>query len=65
MRFGIIGGGFGYDCHFEALKNIKGVEIVGIADFGARKLLTILSNPFLSNYIYNFYYQILNYISTL
>ena len=45
MRFGIIGGGFGYDCHFEALKNIKGVEIVGIADSGSGKLLSKLSNP--------------------
>ena len=45
MRFGIIGGGFGYDCHFEALKNIKGVEIIGIADSGSGKLLSKLSNP--------------------
>ena len=44
MRFGIIGGGFGYECHFEALKNIKGVEITGIADSGSGKLLSKLSN---------------------
>ena len=45
MRFGIIGGGFGYDCHFEALKKIKGAEIVGIADSGSGKLLSKLPNP--------------------
>ncbi len=45
MRFGIIGGGFGYECHFKALKNIKGVEIVGIADSGSGNLLSKLSNP--------------------
>ena len=45
MRFGIVGGGFGYENHFKALKNIKGVEIVGIADSGSGKLLSKLSNP--------------------
>ena len=45
MRFGIIGGGFGYDSHFRALKNIKGVEILGIADSGSGRLLPKLSNP--------------------
>ncbi len=45
MKFGIVGGGFGYDCHFEALKNIESVEIVGITDSGSGKLLNKLSNP--------------------
>ena len=45
MRFGIIGGGFGYESHFQALKNIKGVEIVGLADSGSGRLLSKLSNP--------------------
>jgi len=44
MKFGIIGGGFGYDCHFEALNNIQGVEIVGITDSGSGKLIKKLSN---------------------
>tara|TARA_S200000501_G_scaffold300190_1_gene287195 strand:+ start:147 stop:1178 length:1032 start_codon:yes stop_codon:yes gene_type:complete len=44
MRFGIIGGGFGYENHLKALKNIKGVEIVGIADSGSGRLLSKLSN---------------------
>ncbi|ABM71935.1 Hypothetical protein P9515_07261 [Prochlorococcus marinus str. MIT 9515] len=44
MRFGIIGGGFGYDSHFEALKNIKGIDIVGIADSGSGRLLSKLTN---------------------
>ena len=45
MRFGIVGGGFGYDCHLQALKNIKGVEIVGITDSGSGNLLSKLFNP--------------------
>ena len=45
MKFGIIGGGFGYDCHFSALSNIKDVEIVGITDSGSGNLLKKLSNP--------------------
>ena len=45
MRFGIIGGGFGYDSHFAALNNIRGVEIVGIADSGSGRLLSKLPNP--------------------
>ena len=45
MRFGIIGGGFGHDCHFKALKNIEGTEIVGIADSGSGRLISKLSNP--------------------
>ena len=45
MKFGIIGGGFGYDSHFEALKNIKGVEIVGITDSGSGKVISQLSDP--------------------
>jgi len=45
MKFGIIGGGFGFDCHLEALKNIKGVKIIGITDSGSGKLLKKISNP--------------------
>ena len=45
MKFGIVGGGFGYDCHFEALKNIKGAEVIGITDSGTGRLLKKISNP--------------------
>ena len=44
MKFGIIGGGFGYDCHYKALMNIKDAEIIGITDSGSGNLISRLSN---------------------
>ena len=52
MKFGIVGGGFGYDCHYKALLNIEGTEIIGITDSGSENLISKLSNPNL--YIKNF-----------
>ena len=40
MKFGIIGGGFGYDCHYKALLNIEGTEIIGITDSGSENLIS-------------------------
>ena len=42
MKFGIIGGGFGYDCHFSALSNIKDRIVNDMnADKKQKKQLTL------------------------